>query len=724
MDVSWWIRGFRGVVLAWSWWLLVPPASPASTLTVRLRDARVSIQGAEGHLFSAADPVLWTRSGPGTGPYVHAEDSLQVTVPDGPVVVRAVRGLPGLPGEWNLTVQGDTTLTLPLDLWCDAPAAGWWSGDPHVHSEHGQSGSSVYDPAPLAVSGRAGRAESLELMALLDHDPAHPGGPVSPPEPGIALVWGEEYRTGFWGHVGLLDLPGLLITDGAAGCCGAIQTGEPTITSRFATEPPLTAWLAHPHTTEDPFFPDLWPGSGFARERASLALTGAVVGYAVAGGTNGLLSCWDRAGYLDGLRAGARWAAIGETDRALDRYWTGPPGELRTYARVDPAWPVGSAGGIAEWSASLRAGRTFATTGPFLQALDVGGATVGDSLLVAPATSVPVRFAVDSFAPLDTLRIHGATGVLWTGVWPGGISAVDTTVHLAFDHDDFVVAEASGPPAGWGVFPEGPRLMTSPVRIRVGGPWPVPPDVARRGVDASLFAWERVEILRGFASPAGSLAVRTQLEDSAAVYEAMVDDLPGPFRLVWPPDGSTASSPGVTFRWSASPAYDGETTTYRVALDDDPGLQSPDWVPAGTDTFVAVAGFAAGEEVWWRVEATEPGEPPVWSIDGPFTFQISEQPVPTPPSAPALRVGPVRWRNDRAAWRVDLPEAAHLTVRWYDVRGRRVRIQDLGWREAGAHTLEWDGRDANGRGTAAGTYLGVLEVGTQRRVLRTLRPGG
>lgn len=723
--------------LAWailaSWMFpLLPPTAGASTLTIRLRDgngtqpvaARVALDSPAGSPFAVPDSVLWTRQSAALGSYVHAEDSLRVDLSPGPVTLRAVRGLPGIPVELAFQVAGDTTVTLLLDTWLDAPAAGWWGGDPHVHSEHSQSQSAVYPPAPVDLSARVARAEGLETMALLDNDPSHPGGAVAPPEPGVALVWGEEYRTGFWGHVGLLDLPSLLLTNGGPGCCGASESGDPTISQRFASEPPLVAWLAHPHTTDDPYIADHWPGAGFARERAALALTGVVTGYAVAGGTNGMLSCWDVVGYLDGLRAGARWAAIGEGDRALDRFQSDPPGVLRTYAAVDPGWPLGSAGGADAWSASLVAGRTFATTGPFLYAFEVAGVSLGDSVAVTAGVGVPVRVALDSFAPIDTLRLHGATGIHWTGVWPGGVSSVDTTVGVVFSHDDFVVVEARAPAAGWATHPEGPRLISSPIQVRTGTSWPVSVEVARRGADANLAAWERVNDLRTFSSPAGSLAVATLLMDAAAAYEAMADDPPGPFGLRWPPDGATEPSTGVTFQWDPAIAYDGETTTYRVAVDDDDDLTDPDWHSAGSSTSLAVTGFEAGEVIWWRVEATEPGEPPVWSTDGPWSFQISGQPVSAPERGVALRVGPVRWRGGQADWRLELPTAGPIRVRWYDLRGRRVRTQEFGTREAGVHVLRWDGEDARGGRLAAGAYLGVLEAGAQRRILRTTRPGG
>jgi hypothetical protein len=44
----------------------------------------------------------------------------------------------------------------------------------------------------------------------------------------------------------------------------------------------------------------------------------------------------------------------------------------------------------------------------------------------------------------------------------------------------------------------------------------------------------------------------------------------------------------------------------------------------------------------------------------------------------------------------------HISVS--DVRGRKIRVLEIGWREAGDHVIAWDGRDASGRPAASGVY--------------------
>lgn len=57
--------------------------------------------------------------------------------------------------------------------------------------------------------------------------------------------------------------------------------------------------------------------------------------------------------------------------------------------------------------------------------------------------------------------------------------------------------------------------------------------------------------------------------------------------------------------------------------------------------------------------------------------------------------------------------AAHAQLAIFDVRGRRVATLVDGVLEAGRHTAVWDGRTAEGRSVAAGTYFSRLSCGGQ-----------
>jgi len=52
-------------------------------------------------------------------------------------------------------------------------------------------------------------------------------------------------------------------------------------------------------------------------------------------------------------------------------------------------------------------------------------------------------------------------------------------------------------------------------------------------------------------------------------------------------------------------------------------------------------------------------------------------------------------------------------VELYDLQGQLVKILDAGTRDVGLHTVSWDGRDANRRFLASGTYLYRVVVGSR-----------
>jgi hypothetical protein len=76
-------------------------------------------------------------------------------------------------------------------------------------------------------------------------------------------------------------------------------------------------------------------------------------------------------------------------------------------------------------------------------------------------------------------------------------------------------------------------------------------------------------------------------------------------------------------------------------------------------------------------------------------------------SGAGVRLLPSRPNPFRGATVVafDLPRAEDVQVRVYDLAGREVRTLFRGRAEAGRHALDWDGRDAKGRATAAGVYF-------------------
>jgi len=69
----------------------------------------------------------------------------------------------------------------------------------------------------------------------------------------------------------------------------------------------------------------------------------------------------------------------------------------------------------------------------------------------------------------------------------------------------------------------------------------------------------------------------------------------------------------------------------------------------------------------------------------------------------------------------ELPEAGHVNLSIYDVRGALVATLVDGWRGEGTYTAVWNGAAANGAPMPSGVYFYRLEAGkleaTRRMVL-------
>jgi hypothetical protein len=81
-----------------------------------------------------------------------------------------------------------------------------------------------------------------------------------------------------------------------------------------------------------------------------------------------------------------------------------------------------------------------------------------------------------------------------------------------------------------------------------------------------------------------------------------------------------------------------------------------------------------------------------------------------PAPATTLRVYPNPF-NPQVTIRYELPAGDVVTLRVFDLGGRRVRtLLEADSQVAGPHGLRWDGRDDAGRAVPSGTYLLRLET--------------
>ncbi|MCC7262649.1 MAG: T9SS type A sorting domain-containing protein [Candidatus Latescibacteria bacterium] len=79
--------------------------------------------------------------------------------------------------------------------------------------------------------------------------------------------------------------------------------------------------------------------------------------------------------------------------------------------------------------------------------------------------------------------------------------------------------------------------------------------------------------------------------------------------------------------------------------------------------------------------------------------------------------------NPSTTIRFSLPQAGEVELSVYNLMGQRVATLVYGVQEAGAHLLQWDGWDEQGRELASGVYFYRLQVGgrVETRKLLLLR---
>jgi hypothetical protein len=191
-----------------------------------------------------------------------------------------------------------------------------------------------------------------------------------------------------------------------------------------------------------------------------------------------------------------------------------------------------------------------------------------------------------------------------------------------------------------------------------------------------------------------------------------------PFYPIAPPDSAYVHTGIPTLTWTESaPSAAGDTATYAVILDDNPGFSSPDTVAAGTDTtYTFTAALQVGDARWWRVEAT--GNQGYTRKSFPRLFTVTS-PVAAgfPPEPGVLVLAPVRPNPVRqgAIFAVKARDGEPVVLEVISVTGSLVRR----FEGVGSGDIAWDGRGADGRPVPAGVYFYRLAAGT-RSVTRKL----
>ncbi|GAA1016787.1 hypothetical protein Aple_043070 [Acrocarpospora pleiomorpha] len=380
-------------------------------------------------------------------PFFHGDD-LVLDVPAEPLTVRACRGMEygtaetaAHPAPWR-----ETLVELAPERLYDAAARGWYGADLHVHLNW--AGDIVGTPAAAAAMQHG---EDLHVLNLVAGNVA--GERVYDREAlqhwaGRDLPWsdashvarmGVEYRNDLLGHVhafGLTAPPSIYHT----GFLG--QADWPPNGAACGELKELRAVLGYAHPFHGPILePREITGSGERNCDARALVVDAALG--LVDGME-LLHFSEISGTVSVYRrligAGNRLAALAGTDTMLSftRQDTvsSPPGWERVYARL------GGPLSAESFANAVRHGRTFATTGPWLELRVTDENTgvardVGDTLHLRPGDRVTVT--ARTIGPeVERLELHTAGGLLAVG--PAG----ELSATLDVLEPTYVVAAAAG----------------------------------------------------------------------------------------------------------------------------------------------------------------------------------------------------------------------------------------------------------------------------------------
>ncbi|WP_433517535.1 CehA/McbA family metallohydrolase [Nonomuraea sp. CA-143628] len=389
-------------------------AQQTAQRTIRLRagfPCRWSVWSADGKGWFPRDTP--PARDPDGLPYFHGDD-LVLDVPREPLTVRAARGMEYDWAETTLVPgDGETLIELAPRRIYDAAARGWYGADLHVPLNQPSRHGPLTRPPQWVADSQHG--EDLHVVNLLpgDQDAVERWS-------GRDLPWSDET------HVARVDLAHHSL--GPEECYDNVRK----LRERGALIGYANAFRGPVET------PEQLVGEGDPGYDARLSVVDAALGL-VDSFCSAIGS--DRA-YRRLIGAGNRVAAVAGTGQR-----PGPIGRERTYAHVTGPLTAES------YADAVRRGRTFATTGPFLE-LSIEGHGPGATLDLTPGSRVRVVGRV--IGPLvENVRLLTADGELAAG--PTGEVAAELTVIWP----TYVVAVAEG---GGQV-----RAHTSPVYLDVEG---------------------------------------------------------------------------------------------------------------------------------------------------------------------------------------------------------------------------------------------------------------
>ncbi len=389
--------------------------------------------------------------------------------------------------EWDavakrVTIVVGATATLDAVLRHVVETPGWLSGDFHVHAAK-----SFDSKVPMRDRVLQFVADGVDLIVATDHNVIADYGPVIAElglSASLASLQGDEITTHDWGHFGAFPLAG----DDAEAGRGAIPVGKRTPTALFAD-----IRSRFPGAVLDVHHPRLENGRiGYFHlaELDSKSLHAKRPGFSMDFDAIEVLNGYqdpDRhsvdavlADWYVFLRHGYHITATGNSDSHHLTFNLG--GYPRNYVRVADDRPDRL--DVTALVASIKAGRSFFTTGPFVE-VTIGDRGLGDTVVaVNGEVTLQVAIRAPGWISVDrvTVIVDGRAVLVRPTTGPPPVR-FDGLLRVPVARDSFVIVRVDGDRPMAPIIGDDdkfrvyPLAITNPIWVDADGDGKITPDV-------------------------------------------------------------------------------------------------------------------------------------------------------------------------------------------------------------------------------------------------------
>jgi hypothetical protein len=443
---------------------------------------------------TGADLVL------GGATYAYVPGRFAIALPAAHVEVEAVRGFGYRPLRRSVEIGPERPpLVLPLEP-IEGPSEGWIAVDCHVH---------FISPTSALLQARAEGVAIANLLATQwgDHHTSIADLPVVAVSDAAGehlVVMGSENRQNMLGHIGLLGASAAVLPMASAGPPEA-RMGDPLelLLADWADASRAQGGLAVAVHFPLPY-----------AEIAADIVTGRIDAVELQALTPGIDGPSIREWYRF-LNCGYRLPVVGGTDKMSAEI---PLGAIRTYAQMKADAPLS----FAAWADAVRAGRTFVSSGAFVD-LQVDGHGMGDTVALG-RTGGTVEVSVRAWAAQPVIDgvelIHD--GVVVAATRGRSTDRLSLTERVTVDTSGWLAARVTSDAQIHSGFATSMGAHSSPVYLDVPGrPAFSPDDAAAIGtiIDGAR-TW--IETIASVRSPGERKRLVAYLRTSRSTLDELV----------------------------------------------------------------------------------------------------------------------------------------------------------------------------------------------------------